>query len=432
MAALARSSRYIRLLMIQRCAPHQKSSTFLLIAINLTAPPAARKRMGCAHSRLRTKVDVRDLESSVHTGDIILFSSKHAAAHVTKCFTASTWDHCGLVVKFGHRHVFVLEYAGGVYLYPLFTRLYTYYAVQGRVITLRRLLPGQDRAEMQRKVERFVRNVLGKSPPSIPELLTAFLKQEHYIQAFIDKLAGGDNRERPEVQDDISTMFCSKLMAAIYKDVGLLAPHRAAADFMPKHFSAQYDDYLDLQKGAMLGPELPINFDSVADEVNALREQIAEDSQFKSEDAVKAITNFYLTATSGLGNLGREMTRNLSLLEMGLHGYSAAAEAAVKSKSGDPTAMPAFGEDENAAPKPASVSSAHPTKEGAGQMARGDSSGGLHLSESKSALVREVMNDEQPRSAAPEPPPRRKSNDETREPLLVTGGPVGDGEPERI
>lgn len=219
--------------------------------------------MGCAHSRLRTKVDVRDLEASVHTGDIILFSSKHAAANVTKCFTASTWDHIGLVVKFGHRHVFVLEYAGGVYLYPLFTRLYTYYAVQGRVISLRRLLPGQDRAEMQRKVERFVRNVLGKSPPSISELLTAFLKQEHYIQAFISKLAGGDDKEKPPVHDSLETMFCSKLMAAIYKDVGLLAPHRAAADFMPKHFSAAYDDYLDLQRGAMLGPELPINFDSV-------------------------------------------------------------------------------------------------------------------------------------------------------------------------
>ena len=67
--------------------------------------------MGCAHSRLRTKVDVRDLENSVHTGDIILFSSKHAAASVTKCFTASTWDHCGIVVKFGSRHVFILEYA---------------------------------------------------------------------------------------------------------------------------------------------------------------------------------------------------------------------------------------------------------------------------------------------------------------------------------
>ena len=121
--------------------------------------------MGCTESRIRTKVDVRDLESSVRTGDIVLFSSKHAAATVTKFFTASTWDHIGLVVKFGAKHVFILEYAGGVYLYPLFTRLYTYYAVQGRVICLRRLLPGQDRAEMQKKIELFVRNVLGRSPP---------------------------------------------------------------------------------------------------------------------------------------------------------------------------------------------------------------------------------------------------------------------------
>ena len=49
--------------------------------------------MGCAQARLKTKVDVRDLESIVRTGDLILFSSKHAAAQVTKCFTASTWDH---------------------------------------------------------------------------------------------------------------------------------------------------------------------------------------------------------------------------------------------------------------------------------------------------------------------------------------------------
>ena len=188
-----------------------------------------------------------------------------------KFFTASTWDHIGLVVKFGSRHVFILEYAGGVYLYPLFTRLYTYYAVQGRVICLRRLLPGQDRTQMQKKVELFVRNVLGKSPPSISELLTAFLKQEGLITNFISSLNG-----EKEVQDSLETMFCSKLLAAIYKDIGLLAPHRASADFLPKHFSAAYDGYLDLQNGAILGPELPINFESVRTEIDALREQLAE------------------------------------------------------------------------------------------------------------------------------------------------------------
>ena len=63
-----------------------------------------------------TRVCVTTLEQSVQTGDLILFSSKHAASHVTKCFTASTWDHCGLVVKLSPKHVFILEYAGGVYL----------------------------------------------------------------------------------------------------------------------------------------------------------------------------------------------------------------------------------------------------------------------------------------------------------------------------
>ena len=147
--------------------------------------------MGCATSRLRSKVDVRDLEGSVRTGDLILFSSKHASAQVTKCFTASEWDHIGLVVKFSSKHVYILEYAGGVYLYPLFTRLYTYYAIQGRNISLRRLLPGQDREAMQQKVETFVRTVLGHSPPSIQEMVVAVLKQETYISSFVSKMAGG-------------------------------------------------------------------------------------------------------------------------------------------------------------------------------------------------------------------------------------------------
>ena len=174
--------------------------------------------MGCATSRLRSKVDVRDLEGSVRTGDLILFSSKHASAQVTKCFTASEWDHIGLVVKFSSKHVYILEYAGGVYLYPLFTRLYTYYAIQGRNISLRRLLPGQDREAMQQKVETFVRTVLGHSPPSIQEMVVAVLKQETYISSFVSKMAGGGGEKdnaltvanSAPVEDDLRCKLCKK------------------------------------------------------------------------------------------------------------------------------------------------------------------------------------------------------------------------------
>ena len=53
--------------------------------------------------------------------------------------------------------------------------------------------------------------------------------------------------------------------------LGLVAAHRISSDFLPKHFSSAYDGYLDLQNGALLGPELPINFDSVKEEVSSIK-----------------------------------------------------------------------------------------------------------------------------------------------------------------
>ena len=133
---------------------------------------------------------VTGLEASVQTGDIILFSSRHAASHVTKCFTASTWDHCGLVVKLSPKHVLILEYAGGVHLYPLFTRLYSYYAIQGREIAIRKLKTSISRTEMEQQVESFVKSVLGQQPPSIEEMAVAVLKQGPALNAFISQLRG--------------------------------------------------------------------------------------------------------------------------------------------------------------------------------------------------------------------------------------------------
>ena len=91
--------------------------------------PETSGAMGCTVSRLKAegaaRVCVTSLEESCQTGDLVLFSSRHAASQMTKCFTGSAWDHCGLVVKLSPKHVLILEYAGGVYLYPLFTRLCT-------------------------------------------------------------------------------------------------------------------------------------------------------------------------------------------------------------------------------------------------------------------------------------------------------------------
>ena len=130
-------------------------------------------------------VDYDAIAPRLKTGDLFLFSSKHAASHVTKCFTGSGWDHLGMVVKLSDSQVFILEYAGGVFLYPLFTRLYSYFAIQGREICLRRLSLPHERPEMQAQVEEFVRGVLGQKPPSIEEMVLAVLSQQSILSAFI-------------------------------------------------------------------------------------------------------------------------------------------------------------------------------------------------------------------------------------------------------
>jgi hypothetical protein len=218
------------------------------------------------------------------------------------CLPRSRWDHVGLVVKLSPRQVYILEYAGGVFLYPLFTRLYTYFAVQGRMIVLRRLSLGRDRHELQGKVEAFVRGVLGQKPPSIEEIIMAVLKQEALLSAFISKLRG--SRE-----DDLSSLFCSKLIAAVYKDVGLLEHARSSGDFLPKHFSQRYDDYLDLQQGAVLGPETPISFEAVEEEISALRAQMAQ-QEWRPETAVRLVSGMYLSAREVGSAISRRFSRS--------------------------------------------------------------------------------------------------------------------------
>jgi hypothetical protein len=125
--------------------------------------------------------------------------------------------------------------------------------------------------------------------------------------------------------DNLETLFCSKLIACVYKEVGILGKHRKSSDFLPKHFAEEYDEYLDLQAGALLGPGLPINFMSVAEEVENIRQRIAEEERKKPEAIVRAVSQFYVAARSGVGGLGDEISRSFRNLERGLHGWSEAA-----------------------------------------------------------------------------------------------------------
>ena len=131
----------------------------------------------------------------------------------------------------------------------------------------------------------------------------------------------------------------------------------------------------------------------------------------RQEDYVKAVTNFYLTMTSGLGNLGDTFTRSFYQLEKGLHGYSAAAEAALARattfndfSNGD--AVTALGEEAKA------TDAADAASRGAGSE---ETSGGVEL-RGDSAIVREMMRDDGGREGG--------GREGAHEPLLGRDAPI--------
>ena len=127
---------------------------------------AVRLCMG-AEMKKKPTVWVHDIVNTASTGDIILFSSKHAGSKITKFFTNSEWDHVGIVIKPSATRCYIVEWGGGLFACDLIERLTEYYAEDGRAITLRRLQLQKSRSKLEDKLEGYVdylfRNHLGSN-----------------------------------------------------------------------------------------------------------------------------------------------------------------------------------------------------------------------------------------------------------------------------
>ena len=172
------------------------------------------------------------------------------------CARGAGFDHIGMVIKPSPTQLFLLEWGGGLFVCPLVERLTEYYQDNGRLITLRQLhlADSTDRNRIENKIEDFVDMLLRKGlgmNDSIPfgQVLQAAKKQN----------TAKDHGK--VVVDDLNQLFCSKTVAVCYKSAGVIAASRDAAMFLPTHFSAECESFLELQRGASLGPEIDISFE---------------------------------------------------------------------------------------------------------------------------------------------------------------------------
>lgn len=191
------------------------------------------------------------VRSEFRSGDVLLFGGKGAISSTIKWFTGSRHSHCGLLLYSSELDCVLLfesttlsdvpgaltgEATQGVQLVALSERLKTY---DGEVF-VRHLSPALDSAQL-RSLCSFRKEMRGR-PYEESKL--------ELIRAAYDGW-GGKNEE------DLSSLFCSELVAEGLQRVGVLGETKPSNEYTPADFSSAREG-LELAPGYSYGPEVQL------------------------------------------------------------------------------------------------------------------------------------------------------------------------------
>lgn len=154
------------------------------------------------------------------SGDLLFFSGHSVLGNLIKLFTRSKWSHIALVVRSENNDLFCYEadvdslsdflkkQGTGVRMIPLTEKINQY---PGEVaLRILNVSQEQELKTMQQQLIEFTKIV--KNLPYEKSLI-------EFIRAAYDGPFGEN------VNEDLSSIFCSELVAAAYQHMGLLLPH---------------------------------------------------------------------------------------------------------------------------------------------------------------------------------------------------------------
>src|SRR3972149_5502847 len=194
----------------------------------------------------KLKDPYQKLRPSLETGDLVLFSGKGDIPAVIKWFSGSKWNHIGMVLNIQEWDTILLwestilsrlkdvaekKIKHGVQLVALSERVSTYTgAVAYRKLNVTRT------DEMIQSLIKFRHEVKDKPyEQSVMEL----------IKSSID--FGGWNHKNKE---DLSSLFCSELIAEAYQRMGILDESKPSNEYTPRDFTLEISGELPLINGA--------------------------------------------------------------------------------------------------------------------------------------------------------------------------------------
>jgi len=167
-----------------------------------------------------------EIRPLLKTGDLVFFSGKSAISHFIKRFTLSEFSHVGMVVRSYRPNVVCLwesttlsniasidgEYRKGVQLVELSKRLVTY----DGTVAFRRLRDSLDLDQLDH----------------ISELRTT-LHNRPYEQHALDLIYAAVDIPGFTNKGDLSSLFCSELVAEVYIRLGIISNDQPSDEYTP-------------------------------------------------------------------------------------------------------------------------------------------------------------------------------------------------------
>lgn len=201
---------------------------------------------------MATYDDVRD---KLDTGDIVLFSGKGLISMGLKVGALCSWSHVAMVVRVTEPDVALLYQST-----PL---------CRARDFFDGKLKNGVQINVMSQAVNGYDGNVAVRhlSVARTPEMINGLsrfrreVKDRPYEEHILQMVKAVWDGPLGHVEEDLSSLFCSELVAEAYQWMGLLPASethgKPATEYTPKDFSTEGSD-IDLLLGASLGEEIVI------------------------------------------------------------------------------------------------------------------------------------------------------------------------------
>ena len=197
-------------------------------------------------------VHYNDLRGSLKTGDIVLFVGKSWTSWLIKFGTRGKWSHVGMVIKIPDYDI--------VLLWESTTLSKIKDIISGKARKGVQLVPLRDRLSTYRG-EAAVRCLTG--PISIEDLcklhtLRDEVRGRPYEQSKLQLLFAAFKRFCG-FGEDLSSLFCSELVAEAYQRMGMLREDIPSNSFNPNDFSEAGGIGHNLLKNS-LGREIPVSY----------------------------------------------------------------------------------------------------------------------------------------------------------------------------